>query len=204
MKILIDNGHGVNTSGKRSPDGKFKEYAYTREIAREVVKQLCAEGYDAELLVPEETDISLSTRCARANAFCNKLGAKNVCLVSIHTNASGDGVNWGRATGWEAWTSPGQTQGDKLADCLYDAAEEILKPLFPNVPLLIRIDMSDGDRDKEAKYTILTKTNCAATLTENFFHDTKADVEWLESECGKKAIIGLHVNGLKKYVAKYK
>ena len=29
MKILIDNGHGENTPGKRSPDGTFREYAYT-------------------------------------------------------------------------------------------------------------------------------------------------------------------------------
>ena len=32
MKILIDNGHGSNTKGKRSPDGRLMEYAYTREI----------------------------------------------------------------------------------------------------------------------------------------------------------------------------
>lgn len=37
MKILIDNGHGVETPGKRSPDGRLKEYAYTREIANRVV-----------------------------------------------------------------------------------------------------------------------------------------------------------------------
>ena len=30
--ILLDNGHGENTLGKRSPDGKLKEYAYAREI----------------------------------------------------------------------------------------------------------------------------------------------------------------------------
>lgn len=28
MKILIDNGHGVDTPGKRSPDRKLREYAY--------------------------------------------------------------------------------------------------------------------------------------------------------------------------------
>ena len=33
MKILIDNGHGVDTAGKRSPDGSLREYKYTREIA---------------------------------------------------------------------------------------------------------------------------------------------------------------------------
>lgn len=34
MKILIDNGHGRETPGKRSPDGRLLEYAYTRDIAR--------------------------------------------------------------------------------------------------------------------------------------------------------------------------
>ena len=40
MKILIDNGHGSNTAGKRSPDGRLLEYAYTREIAERVVHSL--------------------------------------------------------------------------------------------------------------------------------------------------------------------
>ena len=37
MIILIDNGHGHNTHGKRSTNGKFLEATYTREIARRVV-----------------------------------------------------------------------------------------------------------------------------------------------------------------------
>ena len=31
MKILIDNGHGENTPGKRSPDGSLREYAYAHK-----------------------------------------------------------------------------------------------------------------------------------------------------------------------------
>ena len=54
MKILIDNGHGSNTPGKRSPDGRFLEYRYTREIAAAVVQHLQYRGYDALLLTPEE------------------------------------------------------------------------------------------------------------------------------------------------------
>ena len=44
MKILIDNGHGENTPGKRSPDGRFREYKYNREIARAVVEHLQLRG----------------------------------------------------------------------------------------------------------------------------------------------------------------
>lgn len=44
MKILIDNGHGVETLGKRSPDGRLQERSYTRLIAREIVFHLTAAG----------------------------------------------------------------------------------------------------------------------------------------------------------------
>ena len=73
MKILIDNGHGVETPGKRSPDGRFREYAYTRLIASGVVQHLIYRGFDAELLVPEITDMPLKERVRR---LIN--GAKNL------------------------------------------------------------------------------------------------------------------------------
>lgn len=201
IKIEIDNGHGIK-SLKGSPDGRLKEWKYAREIAREVVKRLKADGYDAELLVPEDADISLGERCNRVNAICDRLGTKNVCLVSIHCNAAPpDDGKWHNARGWEAWTSVGQTHGDKLADCLYDAAEKTLRPLIPNVS--IRTDNTDGDRDKESNFAILRGSKCAACLTENLFQDNTEDVDWLLSLCGRDAIVRLHVEGIKTYVAKY-
>ena len=198
MKILIDNGHGINTPGKCSPDGKFREYKYTREIAIEVVKRLRAEGYDAERIVTEEADISLGQRCARVNAWCDRMGAKNVVLVSIHNNAAGNNGQWMAARGWEAWTSKGQTQGDKLADCLYSAAKKHLPGMK------IRTDMADGDMDKESNFTILYRSKCPACLTENLFQDNKEDVAYLVSEEGRKTIVDLHVDGIKEYVAQKK
>ena len=197
MKILIDNGHGINTPGKCSPDGKFREYKYAREIAIEVVKCLRAEGYDAERIVTEEADISLGQRCARVNAWCDRMGVKNVVLVSIHNNAAGNNGQWMAARGWEAWTSKGQTQGDKLADCLYAAAKK-------HVPgMKIRTDMADGDMDKESNFTILYRSKCPACLTENLFQDNKDDVAYLVSAEGRKVIVDLHVDGIKEYVARY-
>lgn len=40
MKILLDPGHGSNTPGKRSPDGRFLEYRFNRDIALDVQKNL--------------------------------------------------------------------------------------------------------------------------------------------------------------------
>ena len=202
MIVLFDNGHGVTTDGKRSVDGRLREYAYARKVVREVVKRLKALGVDARILVPEDADIPLGERANRVNAVCDQVGANRVCLVSVHLNAAGNGKQWMNATGWEAWTTKGQTQGDRLADCLYDAAESVLGGMFPGV-LKIRTDMTDGDRDKEENWTILYRSKCAAVLTENFFMDNKADVAWLESDAGFDAIVRLHVEGVMAYIRKY-
>ena len=65
MKILIDNGHGENTPGKRSPDGKLREYLYAREIAESVERALRAKGYDVERIVHETIDVPLAERARR-------------------------------------------------------------------------------------------------------------------------------------------
>ena len=144
MKIVIDNDHGLMTAGKRSPDGQFREPFYNREIARRVVSDLKDRGLDAELLVPEDDDISLAERVRRVNTACFLLGKQKVILVSIHVNAAGDGSQWMNATGWSCYTCKGQTESDLLADCLYTVADRILKKK------VIRTDYArDGDRDWE-------------------------------------------------------
>lgn len=189
MKVLIDNGHGINTKGKRSPDGRLMEYAYTREIADMLVNELKKLGIDAERIVREELDVPLSERCRRVNEY----KASEAILVSIHCNAAGSG-DWMSARGWEAWTSRGKTKADKLATCLYEAAEEVLKGMK------IRKDISDGDEDKESDFYILKNTKCLAVLTENLFQDNKEDVDFMLSAEGKKAIVQLHVKGIRKYL----
>ena len=68
----------------------FREYKYTHEIAAAVVKHLGYRGFDAALVKPEEYDVSLRARNERLNTWCRQLGKRNVCLVSIHTNAAVD------------------------------------------------------------------------------------------------------------------
>ena len=182
MKILIDNGHGVETPGKRSPDGRLREYAYTREIAARVVTSLQTAGLYASLLVPEVNDVPLQERCDRVNRVCSELGRRNVCLVSIHVNAAGRGDKWMNAI------------SDDLATRLCEAA----KVWLPRHRL--RTDYSDGDPDFEAGFYILNHTMCPAVLTENLFQDSKADCDFLLSAEGKEAIKQLHVEGIISYI----
>lgn len=190
MKVLIDNGHGSNTPGKRSPDGRLREYAYTREIAARLEIELRKNGIAVERIVKEEIDVPLTERCRRANMY----KASEAILVSIHCNAAGNGSSWMQARGWEAWTSVGKTKADKLATYLYEGAENCLSGMK------IRKDMSDGDQDKESGFYILKHTRCPAVLTENLFQDNREDVEFLLSEEGKRAIVTLHVWGIMKYL----
>ena len=194
MKIFVDNGHGLMTAGKRSPDGQFREAFYNREIAKRVVADLVDRGYDAELLVPEDDDVSLEERVRRVNTACFLLGKANVILVSIHVNAAGNGSKWLNATGWSVYTCKGQTASDKLAECLCQAA-------IKNFPgRRIRTDMSDGDMDWEENFYLLRKSLCVAVLTENFFQDCLSDVQFLQSRAGKQAVVDTHVEGIVEWM----
>ena len=161
MKILLDPG--LNTPGKRSPDGTLLEAAYNREIAQLTLSKLQANGHDAQLLVPEPEDIPLKERVRRANAICTAQGPANVILISIHVNAAGDGTRWHTATGWSCYTCKGHTQSDTLADSLYQSAHQHLPGRR------IRTDYADNDPDWE----------------ENFFMDNKKDLAYLLSQEGR-------------------
>jgi len=204
--ILIDNGHGRETPGKRSPDGSFREYRYAREIAAGIASVLTFEGVTAFLLVKEEEDIPLAERVERVKAYCRHYGTDNVILVSVHVNAAGNGKDWLNARGWSVYTTPGETESDVLANKLYEAAVEELEKrdyketLAGGKQKAIRADWSDGDPDQESAFYILRKTPCVAVLTENLFQDNREDVAFLISDKGKGAIINLHVEGILNYL----
>ena len=192
MVILIDNGHGENTAGKRSPDGRLLEWKYSREIAAEVVKRLKTMDYNAQQLVTEENDIPLGTRCKRVNDICKHFGASNVLVVSVHCNAAGADGKWHDARGWQACVSlNASTKSKQLACYLFDAAQaEGLKMRSPK----------PGQKWWAQNLAICRDTNCPAVLTENLFQDNLADVEYLLSDEGREAIVNLHVNGIINYI----
>lgn len=195
-KILIDNGHGVTTPGKRSPDGRLLEYKYCREIAREVVKRLKAPGYDAELLVPEDTDINLRERVRRVNAICDRIGSRNVCLVSIHNDAQGMGNDWTAARGFSVRISLNASARSKeLARLIYGEADKYGRAVTGN-------RATPPEKYWVQSLYILNSTNCPAVLTENLFMTNRDDVAWLLSAEGREAIVRLHVEGIKAYLSK--
>lgn len=193
IMVLLDAGHGIDTPGKRSPDGTFREWKFNRDIAERVAKGLAAEGVEVRRIITEEGDISLSERCRRINEICRERGSGNVILVSIHSNAGGSGKDWTTATGWECFSSPGWTDSDVLSNFLYMAfAAE-----FPEK----KMRMNAG-KPKEANFYILKNSICPAVLTENFFYDNKEECIWLMRDDTRKRIATATVKGIVDYLSR--
>lgn len=192
-KYLMVPGHGgmidgvYQTNGKRKqwPDGTvLYEGEFNRDIVERIMRWGPRFGLDCVNLVPEQEDISLSERVRRAIKY-HQRGEKCI-LISVHANAGG-----GR--GIEVFTSPGQTLSDKVATVFYEKFMEV----FPDVHQ--RTDFTDGDPDKEAEFTVLTKTPMPAILTENFFMDNERECrEILLTEEGRADIAQVHLAAMLK------
>lgn len=210
MKILIDNGHGARdlTKGKFSAPvtgmgiadetivkDRFREGEFNRIVARSLVKELVSLGYDAALLVPEDADVSLSERCRRVNAWCKRLGSRNVIVISIHGNALGTGNDWFDANYWSVWTSKGQTASDAIATSLWEGCKEVMPDMKFGSQMY-----HDGDVDYESQFYILVHTSCAAVLTENFFYTNKENLRFMASAEGRRQIVSGHVRGIVRYL----
>jgi N-acetylmuramoyl-L-alanine amidase len=200
--VCIDNGHGEETPGKRSPyasDKKntpalyLREYQFAREVASRLKAELEAVGVTVFLCTPETRDIALSTRARRANDFQSANPQLHCVFVSIHANASGSDNKWHQASGWECWTTEGKNNSDELAACLYDAADQVFPPLNMKVR---RHGTTRLTWNAEKNFTVIYRANMPAVLTENFFQDNVSDCTFLLSETGIQSIVNVHVQGL--------
>ena len=184
--IVLDAGHGPETQGKRSPiweDGRqLLEYEFNRDIVHRVASFFKKLGVDVYIVNDLDLDTPLDKRVERANEMSKCY--KSSIYVSIHANLGG-------GTGWEVYTSPGETQSDEYATIFFEEAKRV----FPNMRM--RMDLSDGDVDKEARFYVLMRTVMPAVLTENFFMETlEPDCEILMSEAGRNKIAKLHKSAL--------
>lgn len=195
MLVLLDNGHGLETPGKRSPDGRVREYAYTRSIVRLIEAALTAQGISVERIAPGDTDIPLKERIATVNQLCRKHGPQNCLLVSVHLNAAGSAGQWLQARGWSCFVSPNASSRSKhLASLLLHEAEAL--------------DILGNRYIPDCHYwtanlAMTRDTLCPAVLTENLFQDNRDDVDFLLSDYGRQAIADLHTNAIIRYIQDY-
>lgn len=217
LTVILGTAHGKNVAGKRSPDGIFEEWQYSREIVEHLREELAKRDDIVDVFVdipaaevPLPQQAELTRRVRYVNQLCAHRHTERCIYVSIHVDAASSG-EWKNAGGWTAYTSPGDTLSDILATYLYESAEKHLagyaakmedgkkNGLYGSNQKPFRKNTSDGDPDKEANFYVLVRTKCAAVLTENLFQDNKADVAFLTSEEGKKAIVALHKEAILRF-----
>lgn len=191
---ILDRAHGNNTPGKRSmplpgtQNNIYYEWAMSDEVVCEIGRLCDKQGIQWVDLVPENEDISLPERAARANKIFSE--NKNCVLWSIHSNAATMDGSFNNAKGWEAYTAPGDTLSDKMCNVLYQHAITMFGKER------VRTDYSDGDHDKEARLYMLTHTRMPAVLSENFFHTNPNEVKFLQSAEGRQQIARVHFNSI--------
>ena len=159
--VCLDPGHGPgNVNG--SPDGTYKEWEFTWDMAQRVKPLLEAKGVGVVLTKTADNYPSLTERANISNK------AKPDCFVSIHTNAYGEG-GWSSASGLEIYTSAGPmtAQRNVLASDLVNA--------FHAAGVTLR-----SEPIKHKMYTVLAKTDAPACLIEYGFHTNKTDTEYLK------------------------
>ena len=181
-KWLLDFGHGgmyeghyVTAPAKMHTfsDGlTIYEGVINRKIGYKLAKLLDGK-YEYDIISDPEDDLSLPVRVMTAD---NRFRKDPRCIfLSIHSNAGG-------GSGFEVFTSKGQTKSDKVAQIFC----EVYKKMFPEFKF--RSDQLDGDDDKEADFYVLRKTDCPALLVENLFFDNRREAEYLLSEFGQNKI----------------
>lgn len=191
MKIILDNGHGENTSGKQSPkwgDGsQLFEYEFNRDIVGRISLQLASQQIPFEILVPEITDIGLTERANRANKIFEEHPGS--VLISVHANAA---PKEGTASGWEVLHYPNSSEGIKLAQ-VFSKEYDYASFGFPNRGLKPRSDLA-----------ILRLTKCPSIITENLFMNTEKDCRYIMSDEGRQKIANFHIDAIKKYLEGFK
>lgn len=192
-KVIIDNGHGIYTAGKCSPDGKLREWKWTRDVAVRLQKLLEARGFDVELLVPEASDVPLRDRVRRATAIGKKAGGQSRCLlISLHVNAAGSG-GWHTASGWSVYVCGNASlRSRQFANTLARHAKEKGLKVRRQTP---------GRGYWVQSLAIVRDTLCPVVLSENLFMDNEEECRWLLSEEGKDTIALLHADAVSEFEA---
>ena len=170
--VILDNGHGIDTPGKRSPiwegNTQLFEWDFNRKIVDFIIGYLDIANISYIKLIEENIDIPLNERVATINSIYKGYKDKyKVYLISVHGNAADNAPT---ANGIEVFTSKGETKSDILATIFFNKLSDL--------KWRMRADTLDGDSDKEENFYILKNTHCPAVLTENGFYTNK-------KECGR-------------------
>ena len=156
-RIVLDPGHGDTDSGAVSIDG-LRESDVVLSIAYKV-REILKHSFDVYMTRDSDTFVSLNYR----SSYANNLGDV-AAFVSIHCNAASNTS----ASGWEIFTSKGDTGADALAASI--GKRYAARFTIPARGL------------KEANFSVLQHTNMPAVLVECCFLSNAEEAQWISSD----------------------
>lgn len=194
--VFIDDGHGENTPGKRTPkfaDGTvIKENQFNKPTANKLGNRLKALGFNVVYVALEDADISLRSRTDRANAIYEELKKKypnipreKLCIyISIHFNAQDE--TWGGTVGGiDTFFYPESKSGEKLAALL-------LKYLIQGTPQRNRGINAEN-------FHVLRETHMPAALAECGFMDYEIESKLMLNEAFQDEVASELTAGICEY-----
>lgn len=163
-KVCLDPGHGVETPGKRSPDGSYFEHEFTLDMAYRIRDILVDHGVDVTLTRNGENTVELKNRVSLANSI------KNLDLfVSLHSNAAGSGGQWMTARGLVVYA---------YGDAVSNRAAELIMARHKEAGVTVR---NSGKAANGKNLYVVSRTIAPAVLVEHLFHDNRDDVALLKN-----------------------
>jgi N-acetylmuramoyl-L-alanine amidase len=164
LVAVLGNGHGGMIGGKYQTKGKqytfedgttIYEGEYNRAIKARVIELLTKKGIPFYDLVPEQTDVHMSTRISRADYLYKKSKGRTF-LIDLHSNAGG-------GEGCEVFVC---RNCSSKSQALASWAEALFLKHFPE---------SKFRGIKRKNWDIITITKNPAILLELFFFDNEAE-----------------------------
>lgn len=162
--IALDDGHGMETPGKRTPTLPggvvMRENEFNRRVVQLLEGHLKRCGFNVLLVAPTDVDTPLQARTTAANK------AQASLYLSVHANAMGEGLNTAR--GIETYRLNGSNAGERLARIIH-------RNLLAGTRL--------PDRGvKTADFYVLKYTSMPAVLVECAFMTNLEEAKLLMSE----------------------
>jgi N-acetylmuramoyl-L-alanine amidase len=173
--IILDDGHGMNTAGKRTPifpspikseTGNFMhENEFNRAVVKYLGEHLVRNGFKVINIAPTDEDTSLTTRVRNAN------NANGGLYISVHANAmTGE---WGNAKGIETYAFTDDATSKLIGGVIH-------KHLKKGTPQVDR-GLKDGDW-----LYVVKNTKMPAVLVECGFMDNLEEAKLLLSDAFRR------------------
>ena len=173
--IILDAGHAKVTGGKRSPDGTLLEWEFNNDMQYRLKAKFEKLGFIVYLVNPNPekgSEVSLASRCSRANSYWSQKGKPECLYISLHANAAGANA-WGTARGVEVYTAGNASSKSKSAAKLIN--DQIYKDVYA-------IDKGFRNRGhKTSNFYVIKHTNMPSCLIEYEFYTNKDGVNLLKN-----------------------